>query len=141
MSVYFVQAGDYIKIGHSEDPIARSATVTRLGIRPSDLPYGADADLIGWIPGDTWRERTLHVEHLATRVAGEWFHLDREYVRDLIWRDPAGVDLHRMTAVAVMACRRSPGLLRDELKAAGVRVIAATPSEIDASLDALLRAS
>lgn len=135
MSVYFAEAGGYIKIGYSRDPIGRSATITTSGTRPTDLPRGAEVDLIGWMPGSTWREGAFHAQHIETRVAGEWFRLDREYVHGLIWQDPHGVDLHRMSAIAVFCALKYPHLTRDQLASAGVPIAAVTEAEVFAALD------
>lgn len=135
MSVYFAEAGGYIKIGYSHDPIGRSATITTSGTRPSDLPRGAGVDLIGWVPGDHWREGSIHAQFVDSRVRGEWFRLDREAMHELIWQDPHGVDLHRMSASAVFCALNYPHFTRDELESAGVRIHAATEAEVFASLD------
>lgn len=121
MSVYFAEAGGYTKIGYSANPISRAATLTTNGKRPADLPRGEYVDLIGWVPGDTWREGVLHAQFVGSRVAGEWFHrVDRDVIRGLIWADPRGVDLHRMTALAAMYAIRHPGITRADIEAAGI---------------------
>lgn len=120
MSVYFVQAGSYLKIGYSIDPIGRSTTVTTNGKRPVDLPRFADARLIGWVPGDRMTETCWHARFAADHVRGEWFYLDPEVIRPLIWEDPCGVDMQRMSALAVFAADRHPGISRDEIAAAGI---------------------
>lgn len=124
MSVYFARVGDYMKIGFSDDPIARATTITRMGTRPADVAVGDTVDLVGWVPGDVWREGYYHAQHIESRVVGEWFHLDRKCAEDLIWADPRGVDLERMSAMAVFACLRHPELTRDEIEAAGIPVMA-----------------
>ena len=115
MSVYFIRVGEYIKIGYSHDPVNRATTVTRSGIRPADIPFGADVDLIGWVPGDVWTERAFHVQHIEHRVAGEWFRLTREAAEELIWSDPRGIDLERMTAQAVFVSLKHPEITREEM--------------------------
>jgi len=137
MAVYFAEAGGYIKIGYSHDPIARAVTITRSGKRPADLPFNTEVDLIGWVPGSQWHEGAIHAEHIDARVEGEWFRLDREHVHSLIWRDPRGFDLHRMSATAVLYCREHPELTRDQIESAGVRILAATDAEVDAVFDEL----
>lgn len=125
MSVYFAEAGGYTKIGYSHDPIKRSTSLTRRGVRPDDLPYGAKANLIGWIPGDTWTEGSIHGRFMDRRVKGEWFNLiDREQIEGLIWDDPRGVSIRRMSAFAVLMADKHPALTRDELEAAGVPILA-----------------
>lgn len=129
MSVYFAQAGAYIKIGYSGDPISRVATVTMNGRRPETLPRGAEATLLGWVPGNRELEAELHRRFAADHVAGEWFYLDPEVARGAIWADPRGVDIHRMSAMAVFAAMEFPEATRDELAAAGVQIEAGDLAE------------
>jgi len=124
MSVYFVESGPYMKIGFSKDPFSRTASVTRNGTRPDDLPFHHDAELIGWIPGDRKVERRMHDRFASLRVAGEWFWSERGKVEALIWDDPRGVDIHRMSAVAVFAMRQNPGMTRDEIANGGISILA-----------------
>lgn len=128
MSVYFLESGPYMKIGFSDDPIARAESATRLGKRPDDLPRESDADLIGWIPGDRKVEAKMHQRFAHLRVAGEWFWSEREQAAELIWADPRGVDMHRMSAQAVFAMVKHPTLTRAEVELAGIPV-AAVPLE------------
>lgn len=124
MSVYFIEAGPYMKIGFSDDPIARAESVTRLGKRPDDLPREAAVELIGWIPGDRKAEARMHQRFARLRVAGEWFWSEREQAAELIWADPRGVDIHRMSALAVFAMHKHPTLTRAEVELAGIGVLA-----------------
>lgn len=122
MSVYFVEAGPYMKIGYSADPTQRIESVTRTGARPDDLPKNAEADLIGWIPGGRERESELHKRFAGVRVASEWFWSEREAVLELIWADPRGVDIHGMSALATVAMLNYPELTRDDVAVAGIPV-------------------
>ena len=122
MSIYFAESGPYMKIGYSADPTSRMMTVTRNGRRPHDLPFDADADLIGWIPGDRRAEARIHGRYASTRVEGEWFWSDRASVLELILADPRGVDFHSMSALAVLVMRKHPDWTREEVRAAGVPV-------------------
>lgn len=124
MSVYFAAVGDYVKIGYSRNPMARAGTITRSGSRPDDIPFAADVDLLGWVPGDSWREGQIHGRFLDQRVKGEWFRLTPEDVTPIIWADPRGVDIHNMSAWAVLTCCNQPELTRDDLAAAGIPVMA-----------------
>lgn len=138
MSVYFARAGAYVKIGYSRTPLARMTTITNVGIRPADLPRGARATEIGWVPGDTWTEKAWHTRFLADRVAGEWFYLDPAVVRDAIWDDPYGIDVKRMSAMAVFAAAKYPDVSREQLAAAGLRIEAATLAEAGDRISAIL---
>lgn len=121
MSVYFATCGPYTKIGYSANPVTRMTTVTRNGKRPPGVDFGADADLVGWIPGDRSREAELHKRFADQRVAGcEWFVLDPDVVLDLIEADPHGIDIERMSAMAVLLAIKHPHLSREEMAAMGV---------------------
>lgn len=139
MSVYFATSGPYLKIGFSADPLRRIATVTTAGTRPSDLPRATDADLIGWIPGDREAEATWHRHFAADHVAGEWFYLERRVAEEIIWDDPCGIDIHRMSALAVMAADRYDGISRAELDAMGIIVEAAPERDVLDAIDRQLQ--
>ena len=134
MAVYFAQSGAYIKIGYSRDPIARSTTITRTGTRPDDIPFNADVHLIGWVPGDRWRETEYHGRFTDGRVAGEWFYLDPEVAHEWIWADPRGVDVQRMSAWAVLVMDRDPSLTRDDLEAASIPVLGVVERDVVSAL-------
>lgn len=98
MAVYFMQAGDAIKIGHAERPdilrmrytsmnVHNPMPVRILGVRP-DLP-------------DISCEKALHKKLASSRIKGEWFRPDdavmaevalAHTVRGLLVRD--GADRH-----------------------------------------------
>lgn len=117
MSVYFAQSCGYTKIGYSGDPIQRAESITRLGERPAEIPHKAPATLLGWIPGDRSVEATYHRRFADQCVEAEWFSLDEAEVRSIIWDDPRGVDMQRMSGLAVFAALRHPELTRDEIAA------------------------
>jgi hypothetical protein len=131
MSVYFASAGGYVKIGYSADPIGRMTTVTRNGTRPADIPRGADARLLGWVPGNHADEAAWHRRFAADHVAGEWFYLDPDLVRGLIWDDPCGIDMERMSTLAVFAAHANPGVSREQIAAAGIAVDAVPFDQLD----------
>lgn len=136
MSVYFAASGAYIKIGYSADPFNRVSTITRSGSRPADLPALSDARLLGWIPGDVHREMAMLVRFADHRVNGEWFSDDiLAEVREVIWSDPSGVDIQRMSAMAVMAADRYPDATRADLEAAGVRIEAVDQATVLAGMN------
>lgn len=138
MSVYFARVGDYVKIGYSQNPVSRATTITRSGIRPDDVEFGSEVDLIGWVPGDEWLERAFHVQHIEHRVAGEWFRLDRKLAEAIIWDDPRGVDLERMSALSVLVALEYPEATRQQIADAGLRVEAASVDEAFAALSSSL---
>lgn len=142
MSVYFATSGPYVKVGYSVDPFSRVGSITRNGTRPDDLPALSEARLIGWIPGDVHREMAMLVRFAKHRVAGEWFSGDiLTEVRDVIWEDPSGVDLDRMSAMAVLAADRNRDATRAEIEAAGVRIEAVDEATIFATSNWLKRAA
>lgn len=141
MSVYFVESCGLMKIGYSKDPIGRSTTVTRNGTRPDSIPFDAPTTLVGWIPGTMRDEGRLHAQFADHRIEGEWFDLPREVVAPIIWADPCGVDIHRMSATAVIAMNHYRDMTRDEVASHGIPVEAAPREELMAHLDAALSLS
>lgn len=67
--VYFVQAGDLVKIGHSSDPIGRLEAIRT---------HNPDAELLAVERGGIRRERQLHADFASLRFKREWFHLRDE---------------------------------------------------------------
>lgn len=130
MSVYFAIAGDYMKIGYSWNPISRASTITTNCARPDDLPRATEVDLIGWVPGGHHREAEFHAKFADKRVAGEWFRgISRDEAAALVWDDPRGCDIQRMSAMAVFAAVRYPNATRDDIEAAGITVLAVSEEE------------
>lgn len=68
--VYFLRAGDLIKIGHSQEPRGRLATLR--GASPLKL------DLLHIEPGPVSKERTLHRRFRRLRSHGEWFRAEHD---------------------------------------------------------------
>jgi hypothetical protein len=86
MSVYFIRAGRYFKIGSSDDPQRRLERLTRSGTRytfPADAPIGLhDRELYATVPGDLDAEAAVHSALDDFSVGLEWF-LDEPEVRAL----------------------------------------------------------
>lgn len=84
--VYFIQGGDYIKIGKANNPIARFAQLQLGGvIMPQGVKH-SDIKIVGIERGGHERETELHHQFASLRVAGEWFHADEtlvSYIRGL----------------------------------------------------------
>ncbi len=70
--VYFVQSGDRIKIGRSENWEGRLPKIE------TDSPYAAIPLLV--LPADAGIERLLHNHFDKFRVKGEWFSYCREII-------------------------------------------------------------
>lgn len=68
--VYFIQCGEFVKIGFSQDPRSRKSSLE------TSMPY--KLEFIGLMVGSIATERKLHREHKVRRHNGEWFRLDDE---------------------------------------------------------------
>lgn len=72
--VYFIEAGDYIKIGYSRDPIGRLSQIRKGG--GTKAPDGLDtsnARVLAVEQGTQMDESNLHRRFAEHRVTGEWF--------------------------------------------------------------------
>ena len=72
--VYFIEAGEYIKIGYSRDPISRLSQIRKGGsaIAPEGLATGG-ARILAVEQGGMEQEKALHKRFAEYRAAGEWF--------------------------------------------------------------------
>lgn len=72
--VYFIEAGDFIKIGVSRDPIIRLGQIRAGGgvAAPEGLST-ANARLLAVEQGDRFEEKALHKRFAEHRHTGEWF--------------------------------------------------------------------
>lgn len=68
--VYFVRAGEAIKIGFAKDVARR--------VRSLQTGQAQRLELLGTIPGDRQRERDLHARFYHLRIRGEWHRSDKE---------------------------------------------------------------
>ena len=73
--VYFIESAGLVKIGWSEEPEARLATLRIASATPTAL--------IAAIPGSPLLEREIHDEYAEYRCHGEWFALPAETVESL----------------------------------------------------------
>lgn len=64
--VYFIECGEFIKIGRTSDIDRRVKSLSRH--TPSDLK------VLATIPGDHTTEYDFHTRFFASRHKGEWFH-------------------------------------------------------------------
>jgi hypothetical protein len=73
MAVYFIQSGDHIKIGKSNNPWKRF----------DSLQTGSPAPLkmLAIMPGDIETEEELHERFSELSVRGEWFRATSELIR------------------------------------------------------------
>lgn len=78
--VYYIQCGEFIKIGTSINPEARVRQLDRGGkaMRPST--WAGNPKLIAYLPGNVNKERALHHQFAAQRDRGEWFVMNQELI-------------------------------------------------------------
>lgn len=76
--VYYIQCGPFLKIGTSIDPEKRCDQLRRGGkaIRPAI--WTGNPQIVTYIPGNVFHERSLHRQFASKRDRGEWFALDQE---------------------------------------------------------------
>jgi len=82
--VYFVQGGDYIKIGKADNPASRFSGLQRGGVIMPDGVKPSEIKMVGLERGGHDREGELHRIFASTRVAGEWFHADEPLVEYIL---------------------------------------------------------
>lgn len=104
MSVYFIRAGRYFKIGFSEEPGRRFAGLHQGSARytfPADAPLAlAERELYRVIEGSRSREAAIHLALGDFSVGLEWF-LDEPALRVFI--DSLSSDEPRVNRVAKVA--------------------------------------
>ena len=71
--VYFLRAGDAIKIGYTTNLAARK--------RALETASAVPLELLASIPGDRSEEARLHREWWHLHIRGEWFRADEELLR------------------------------------------------------------
>jgi hypothetical protein len=71
--VYFIRAGDAIKIGYTTNLAARKRSLETASAVPLEL--------LGSVSGDRREEARLHREWWHLHIRGEWFHADEELLR------------------------------------------------------------
>jgi hypothetical protein len=74
--VYFLQVGDYVKIGYSYRPEHRARTILNGSqlLRPDDIDRHAERVLLRTLPNCECKdERAIHAMFADSRVVGEWF--------------------------------------------------------------------
>lgn len=68
--IYFIQCGDTIKIGLSQNPWAR--------LRSLRTGFSSKPVLLGHMPGTEEDEASIHKRFEAHRITGEWYRMDQE---------------------------------------------------------------
>lgn len=100
--VYFIQSGDFVKVGWSKQPELRVDQIRRGGraLRPTGgLPE--DPKLLAYYPGTMSDEADLHRQFQSTHDQGEWFTMSPELEAHIEWAKKAQasieVDVHLHT--------------------------------------------
>lgn len=78
--VYFIRAGDYLKIGKTDDIKKRVAQLQ------TGCPH--DLQVVLLVPGDEREEGLSHEELKSEHVRGEWFKISEKtvaYMVDVSW--------------------------------------------------------
>lgn len=117
MSVYFIQAGRYFKIGYAEDAQRRFENLHKSGTRytfPADASWAPeDRTLYRVIDGDKSREQAVHLALDGFSVGLEWF-LDEPEVRDFI--DSLPVEMDRRDREVLADVDRPGGWCNEEYR-------------------------
>ena len=82
--VYFIRAGDAIKIGYTTNLARRQ--------RALETASAVPLELLASVPGDRREETRLHREWRHLHIRGEWFEASEEllrYIRELAAGGPA----------------------------------------------------
>lgn len=79
--VYFIQSGDYIKIGKADNPATRLKNMRRFGgvLAPKGVDF-AELKIVGLERGGRERESELHKKFRRLRTDGEWFEANSKLV-------------------------------------------------------------
>lgn len=118
MSVYFARVKSYVKIGYSVNPESRATTITTGScLKPNDVFYGDEINLLGWVDGDRKREREIHARFADLRIVGEWFW-DTDEFDTFIADDPRGVIYFETSDLARHLLREHPWATRAQAEQA-----------------------
>jgi hypothetical protein len=109
--VYFIRAGEHVKIGWSRNPKARRDTLATAS--PFDL------EIIGQVPGTEDDERALHGAFAHLHVKREWFRADPALLALVRWT----ANYDRALGVRLQLAGEVPGL-RQQLSARQAQVSA-----------------
>lgn len=70
MAVYFIRAGNFIKIGKADNPQKR--------LQQLQTGSPLKMELVSVIPGGEKEEKKMHAKYAHLRANGEWFHYSPE---------------------------------------------------------------
>lgn len=83
-SIYFVRAGDFIKIGYSTRPLDR--------LKALQTSHPGKLELIGTRPGSREFETELHDHFIKLHVRGEWFQAKDPLLQYIEENTPEGIE-------------------------------------------------
>jgi len=75
--IYFIKAGNCVKIGYSKNPTAR--------LKELQTGNSKKLKLLCTIPGDFKTEAALHEVYKANKQQGEWFSYTGKLKNSIIW--------------------------------------------------------
>jgi hypothetical protein len=90
--IYYIQAGEYLKIGYTGSPTADGRLAALQTASPLDLR------ILATEPGEVVDETALHRRFAHLRVRGEWFRFEGELLDHVA----------RVQGAVVLAPRREP---------------------------------
>lgn len=77
--VYFVRAGDYIKVGYSKN---EKAFKTRLSSYKTSCPF--EVEVLGTLDGGVEEERNIMNYFIKFHIRGEWFSYDKSFLEFIL---------------------------------------------------------
>ena len=119
--VYFVQAGDHVKIGWSRDPRRRLGSFK--------VGNAHEVRLLGFVPGTESDEKRLHRVFSAHRVRGEWFKADDDLLAFVTWtcgQSPEGLQASLVECQERVAKAERDAALRGAVHAMEARSLRAS---------------
>lgn len=106
MAVYFIQCGNYIKIGHADDPERR--------LRELQTGNPNKLELLGYVSGDIVREREIHFTFADFRTDGEWFELTTDILAYLQQNKADSVATRKSKLVPKRVTSKRKGMYRQD---------------------------
>lgn len=78
--VYYIQCGEYVKIGTSSNPYDRVKQIARGGKARRPSQWAGNPELLAVEFGSSAKEKERHRQFEHLRDLGEWFHLTDQLV-------------------------------------------------------------
>lgn len=99
-NIYFIRAGDKIKIGYSTRPLGR--------LKALQTSHPGKLELIGTRPGSREFETELHDRFIALHVRGEWFEAKQPLLRYIEENTPEGIAAAKARRLDLLDRARQP---------------------------------